>query len=157
MKSGKRRRAEIVARRTRRAEQCELHEANAAPINPEQLVPSNSYDVPEFQRRGYYLDKPFRCKRCGAPHSKSRGTRSRKETSLRRLFVADPVEPKSVNALLKRAVFNVGLPLLRAKPNHAVNTDTPRRRSRAVLRVAGYLGSLGAIEPSAETYAPFSR
>src|SRR5262249_2390832 len=29
------------------------------------LAPTNSYDTPDFLRRGYYVDRPFKCKDCG--------------------------------------------------------------------------------------------
>ena len=34
-------------------------------VNPALLDRNNSYGVPEFVQRGYYLDRPFRCKDCG--------------------------------------------------------------------------------------------
>ena len=34
-------------------------------VNPELLRPTNSYDTPDYVRRGYYVDKPFTCKGCG--------------------------------------------------------------------------------------------
>jgi hypothetical protein len=35
-------------------------------VNPQNLRPTNSYDTPDFVRRGYYVDAPFSCKACGA-------------------------------------------------------------------------------------------
>ena len=35
------------------------------PVNSALLGPSNSYGIPEFVQRGYYVDMPFRCKDCG--------------------------------------------------------------------------------------------
>jgi hypothetical protein len=32
---------------------------------PARLAPYNSYGDPDFVRRGYYLDRPFRCAGCG--------------------------------------------------------------------------------------------
>jgi len=29
------------------------------------MAPNNSYGAPDFVRRGYYLDRPFRCAGCG--------------------------------------------------------------------------------------------
>ncbi len=34
-------------------------------VNPANLGPNNSYGVPEFVQRGYYVDIPFHCKSCG--------------------------------------------------------------------------------------------
>lgn len=34
-------------------------------VNPANLGPNNSYGVPEFVARGYYVDMPFHCKSCG--------------------------------------------------------------------------------------------
>ncbi len=73
MKSGKQKRREILARRKKIA-------ANAAapagapaakafgrmiPVNEKLLAPNNSYGAPDFVRRGYYVDRPFRCVECG--------------------------------------------------------------------------------------------
>lgn len=71
MKSGKQRRAELEARRTARQEkntQPARRSTSAAPavsVNPELLVPSNSYGMPAFVLRGFYEDVPFRCVDCG--------------------------------------------------------------------------------------------
>ena len=35
-------------------------------VNVDRLAPDNSYGAPEFVKRGYYLDRPFRCRDCGA-------------------------------------------------------------------------------------------
>jgi hypothetical protein len=35
-------------------------------VDEEQLAPYNSYGAPDFVRRGYYLDRPFRCVGCGS-------------------------------------------------------------------------------------------
>jgi hypothetical protein len=35
-------------------------------VNPANLRPTNSHDTPEFVALGYYTDKPFACKACGA-------------------------------------------------------------------------------------------
>lgn len=37
----------------------------AAPVNPALLARANSYGVPDFVTRGYYLDSEFVCKDCG--------------------------------------------------------------------------------------------
>jgi hypothetical protein len=34
-------------------------------VNVENLRPSNSYSMPDFVERGYYIDMPFNCKSCG--------------------------------------------------------------------------------------------
>lgn len=34
-------------------------------VNAANLGPNNSYGVPEFVARGYYVDMPFNCKSCG--------------------------------------------------------------------------------------------
>jgi hypothetical protein len=74
MKSGKQRRREIVARRrklsAKRAAKASADELRATPhafvpVNEELLAPHNSYGAPEFVRRGYYVDIPFRCVDCG--------------------------------------------------------------------------------------------
>ncbi|HKY10122.1 MAG TPA: zinc-ribbon domain containing protein [Candidatus Binatia bacterium] len=70
MKSGKTRRAEIRARRTKRAARAAAAAKAATvgpmiPVNDALLAPYNSYGAPDFVRRGYYLDIPFRCIGCG--------------------------------------------------------------------------------------------
>jgi Probable zinc-ribbon domain len=35
-------------------------------VNPQNLRPTNSYDTPDFVKRGFYVDRPFDCKACGA-------------------------------------------------------------------------------------------
>lgn len=40
-------------------------EARGVLVNESALAPNNSYGAPEFVRRGYYVDLPFRCKACG--------------------------------------------------------------------------------------------
>ncbi len=34
-------------------------------VNPANLHPTNSYSIPDFVTRGYYMDMPFFCKACG--------------------------------------------------------------------------------------------
>lgn len=34
-------------------------------VNAALLRPDNSYSLPDYVERGYYLDKPFTCKDCG--------------------------------------------------------------------------------------------
>jgi hypothetical protein len=72
MKSGKQRRAEISAKRKQRAAhrepQGKLPEpapCRMIPVNASLLAPNNSYGAPDFVRRGYYIDLPFRCVDCG--------------------------------------------------------------------------------------------
>jgi hypothetical protein len=36
------------------------------PVDEASLAPHNSYGVPDFVRRGYYLDSEFRCAGCGS-------------------------------------------------------------------------------------------
>ena len=38
-------------------------------VNPHNLRPNNSYDTPEFVKRGHYVDLAFRCKSCEAPQT----------------------------------------------------------------------------------------
>src|SRR5262245_35574621 len=74
MKSGKQRRDEIKAAREKRAKKTRAplqahefkHEPNKfVPVNEELLAPNNSYGAPDFVRRGFYVDRPFRCVDCG--------------------------------------------------------------------------------------------
>jgi hypothetical protein len=74
MKSGKQRRDEIKAARAKRGEKkkamAQAHEFKHAPyrfvpVNEELLAPNNSYGASDFVRRGYYVDRPFRCVDCG--------------------------------------------------------------------------------------------
>lgn len=75
MKSNKQRRQEIKAQRLRRAErQIQIRRADARPVNrpvgtepvtPALLRRNHSYGIPDFVQRGYYRDRPFRCKDCG--------------------------------------------------------------------------------------------
>ena len=74
MKSNKQRRAEIMAareqkRRARdRRRQAELPpyvlERGAVPVDRSRLVPQLFW--PDWAQRGYYEDRPFRCRDCGA-------------------------------------------------------------------------------------------
>ena len=34
-------------------------------VNPMLLCPTNSYGIPDFVERGFYVDRPFVCKDCG--------------------------------------------------------------------------------------------
>ena len=60
MKSGKQRRKEREQARLLAAKRSE-----GVAVNVEKLAPNNSYDVPDFVKRGYYVDKPFVCQGCG--------------------------------------------------------------------------------------------
>jgi hypothetical protein len=74
MKSGKRRRQEISARRkklklkhavmAKPLERAPLP-SRLIPVNEALLAPNNSYGVPDFVGRGYYVDRPLRCVDCG--------------------------------------------------------------------------------------------
>jgi hypothetical protein len=73
MKSPKQRRQEIKARRLQRAER-KAGRVNARSVDrpigtvvvtPHLLRPTTSYGIPDFVQRGYYQDRPFRCKDCG--------------------------------------------------------------------------------------------
>jgi len=70
MKSGKQRRNEIKAKRLRKVKKAEQIKRKTALkgnalVNPLLLAPTNSYGIPDFQYRGYYVDIPFKCKDCG--------------------------------------------------------------------------------------------
>ena len=72
MKSSKQRRAEISAKRRKRAagreplrKLPEVALQRMIPVNEALLAPNNSYGAPDFVRRGYYIDLPFRCAECG--------------------------------------------------------------------------------------------
>ncbi len=77
MKSGKQRRAELDARkqeriaketRVRLAKELasrERHLARSILVNAAALAPNNSYGVPDFVERCYYVDEPFECMGCG--------------------------------------------------------------------------------------------
>jgi hypothetical protein len=77
MKSNKQRRAEIVASRAQRKVKAQtrmraalpdprllLSPSGSAPCNSALLAPYNSYGVPSFVERGYYVDTPFECIGC---------------------------------------------------------------------------------------------
>ena len=70
MKSGKQRRAELKSRREAkriRRDSARLLAARAhgVAVNREALRPFDEWHTPEFVRRGYYVDRAFRCKACG--------------------------------------------------------------------------------------------
>ena len=39
--------------------------AGVVRVNAVALAPNNSYGVPDFVERGYYIDEPFKCSSCG--------------------------------------------------------------------------------------------
>jgi Probable zinc-ribbon domain len=74
MKSNKQRRAEIKARRLLRAiKKCDapgyrnltLAPCESAPVNRAALKPYNSYGMPEFEAREFYMPVSFTCRDCG--------------------------------------------------------------------------------------------
>ena len=73
MKSNKQRRQEIKARRLQQAARkaCRVSARSVdRPMGAELVTPAllrrnNSYGIPDFVQRGYYQDRPFRCKDCG--------------------------------------------------------------------------------------------
>ena len=71
MKSGKQRRAEIAAKRAAKRTPKPPPAAPApyrmVPVNENLLAPNNSYGAPDFVRRGFYIDRPFRCVDCNKP------------------------------------------------------------------------------------------
>lgn len=83
VKSGKQRRTELQKKREFRRKKAEANKAaeqlrrrlkiNAAneaagiAVNRANLAPSNSYSIPDYVQRGYYIDLEFNCKDCGRP------------------------------------------------------------------------------------------
>jgi hypothetical protein len=68
MKGGKQRQTEIRARQKKRTAKSKSAAPAAyrmIPVNETLLAPHNSYGVPDFVRRGYYVDVSFRCADCG--------------------------------------------------------------------------------------------
>ena len=74
MKSGKQRRTEINTRRrlktakrqaVAKEQERRFRPMMVVPVKEELLAPNNSYGAPDFVRRGYYIDIPFRCVDCG--------------------------------------------------------------------------------------------
>lgn len=70
MKSGKQRREELKAKRANRAEKAKAEVvsdkiAAGVAVNVEALAPCNSYGIPDFVERGYYVDRDFVCEACG--------------------------------------------------------------------------------------------
>lgn len=83
MKSNRQRRTEIMLKRKARRMTIQakkvnelnesakhwftMHPQECVPVNPANLRPNQSYGIPEFVRRGFYVDMPFTCKHCGTP------------------------------------------------------------------------------------------
>jgi hypothetical protein len=70
MKSTRQRRQEIKTKRAqKRAKSVVKHRSRTLEgqvlVNSALLRPNNSYSIPDFVLRGYYLEMPFRCKDCG--------------------------------------------------------------------------------------------
>lgn len=73
IKSNKQRKAEIMAIRRKRRINAQtaakpnpnLTPPGSVPCDPSLLKPYNSYGVPLFVARGYYLDIEFTCRDCG--------------------------------------------------------------------------------------------
>lgn len=73
MKSGKQKRLEIKAKRKQKVAKIQSRDKQQAlhlrpvlgpPVNEASLAPYNSYGVPDFVQRGFYVDMPFQCKDC---------------------------------------------------------------------------------------------
>lgn len=60
----------MVSRQKTRQRQRQQRRERAVPgpvrVNVAALAPNNSYGVPRFVERGYYVDEPFKCAGCGA-------------------------------------------------------------------------------------------
>lgn len=72
MKRKRDRSAQLAARRDAlKARLAAAHEAallrGRTKVNAALLRPDNSYSLPDYVTRGYYLDRPFTCKDCGKP------------------------------------------------------------------------------------------
>ena len=70
MKSGKQRKKEIQANRSRKrskliTETKKYALRNKVQVNESLLRETNSYGIPDFVERGYYKDRFFKCKDCG--------------------------------------------------------------------------------------------
>ena len=88
MKSGRQRRDEIELKRAKKREKAEAYaraqaRRNQVVVNTALLRPTNSYSIPDFVERGWYIDRPFRCKDCGKSEvwirpNRSGGTNQRK-------------------------------------------------------------------------------
>lgn len=121
MKSGKQRRAENKSKHRRRKQQPGASakvstgsepSGERIPVNESLLAPNNSYGVPDFVTRGYYVDRPFRCVGCGKQEvwtatQQNGGTRWRKGLSISLRFVAAHAGTRSAPGARKRGAFIV--------------------------------------------------
>ena len=59
----------MITRRKKRQSRrrAERQVAGIVRVNAEALAPYNSYGVPTFVARGYYVDVPFTCEQCRTP------------------------------------------------------------------------------------------
>jgi hypothetical protein len=63
-KRAKREAAEALAQaRAQMADRAKLFKGQVM-VNPTLLRPTNSYGIPDFVERGFYVDRPFSCKDC---------------------------------------------------------------------------------------------
>ena len=83
VKSNKQRRAELKAKKARKAYSRmvavredrlialarDMAQSGGAAVDRDQLAPDGSYSHPDFVERGYYVDKPFICQDCGVPQT----------------------------------------------------------------------------------------
>jgi len=72
MKSGKQRRAELKAKRAAKLAASEQKArlavmARGVAVDRSRLAPDGSHSLPEFVKRGTYVDLPFDCQECGKP------------------------------------------------------------------------------------------
>lgn len=76
MKSNRQRRTEIVQCRARKKLAADAARANEGEVrrlagktlvNTCKLRPTNSFGIPDFVTRKFYIDQPFKCKDCGKP------------------------------------------------------------------------------------------
>ena len=56
---------ESLARAKKEAKEREKRLKGQVLVNPSLLRPTNSYSIPDFVEREFYVDRPFRCKDCG--------------------------------------------------------------------------------------------
>ena len=63
-RASKKARAENLLLRKQRAER-ERFLRGKVLVNSSLLSPTNSYSIPDYVERGYYEDRPFRCRDCG--------------------------------------------------------------------------------------------
>jgi len=56
---------ESITRSRQEAKECAERLKGQVLVNPTLLRPTNSYSIPDFVEREFYVDKPFQCKDCG--------------------------------------------------------------------------------------------